>query len=99
SPVAHAQLPIGAQLLLNMIDTGSQLADPELLTDILSSIPNTYTSAPPASSSAPPTIFATSTPAPGCPKLNAAPTCLSTATNTTTSAPVPQPKELAKPKM
>ncbi|KAG8738251.1 hypothetical protein FRC11_001520, partial [Ceratobasidium sp. 423] len=99
SPAARAQLPVSARLLLNMIDTGSQLADPELLADILSSIPNTYTSAPPASSSAPLTIFATSTPAPGRPKLNAAPTCLSTATSTTTSAPVPQPKEQAKPKM
>ncbi|KAG8702661.1 hypothetical protein FRC11_011311, partial [Ceratobasidium sp. 423] len=99
SPAAHAQLPVSARLLLNMIDTGSQLADPELLVDILSSIPNTYTSALPASSSAPLTIFATSTPAPGHPKLNAAPTCLSTATSTTTSAPVPQPKEWAKPKM
>ncbi|KAG8750627.1 hypothetical protein FRC11_010218 [Ceratobasidium sp. 423] len=76
SPAACAQLPIGARLLLNMIDTGSQLADPELLADILSSIPDTYTSALPASSSAPPTIFATSTPAPGHPKLNAAPTSL-----------------------
>ncbi|KAH7320372.1 hypothetical protein B0J17DRAFT_633840 [Rhizoctonia solani] len=41
SPAARTQLPFGARLLLDMIDTGSQLSDPELLADVLNSIPGT----------------------------------------------------------
>ncbi|KAG8686141.1 hypothetical protein FRC11_009450 [Ceratobasidium sp. 423] len=98
SPADHTQLPLGIQMLLDLLDMNSQLPALHLVVGLLDGIPDTaYTTPTPISTRSAP--IATPASAPKCSLLSTAPMHHPIAAPALTSAPVSQPKGQARLKM